>query len=309
MKTETTIERVETKQEEEEIKTRIEETKPAEAEKTKEEETEAPKAEVSPETLEREVAVVLVALSAQVKPKPKRKRQPSMYFKARKSTRINMGKPQPPSKEPITIEYSPTAKKDESPSRTAITYERGSPRSSTWMERIKLQDSKTVLQEVQTGLQETLTKLQETEKLKKKVEEQIKGKDEIEGIPEPNPQHSLGSYYNLLEGEKIIPQKFAIPLFFELERERVRSNRWMQIAKSKGVEDIGHMESKLREMGRELATVKHVEAVKRSHLEAENEMLRIQLQERETLVENEVLRKQLQERESQAETEILILRR
>jgi len=59
----------------------------------------------------------------------------------------------------------------------------------------------------------------------------------------------LGSYYNLLEGAKIIPQKFAVPLFFELEKERVRSHRWMQIAKSKGVEDIGHMERKLREMG------------------------------------------------------------
>jgi len=31
----------------------------------------------------------------------------------------------------------------------------------------------------------------------------------------------------------------------------------MQIAKSKGVEDISHMEGKLREMGRELATVKN----------------------------------------------------
>jgi len=62
----------------------------------------------------------------------------------------------------------------------------------------------------------------------------------------------LGSYYNLLEKGRIIPQKFAIPLFFELEKGRIRSHRWMQIAKSKGVEDIGHMEKKLREMGEEL---------------------------------------------------------
>lgn len=73
----------------------------------------------------------------------------------------------------------------------------------------------------------------------------------------------------------------------------------MQIAKSKGVEDIGHMESKIREMGRDLATVKHAEAIKISHLEAENEMLRKQLQERETQVETEMLRKQLQDRETQ----------
>lgn len=72
----------------------------------------------------------------------------------------------------------------------------------------------------------------------------------------------------------------------------------MKIAKSKGVEDIGHMERKLREMGRELATVKHAEAIKISHLEAENEMLRKQPQERGTPVETEMLRKQLQEMET-----------
>jgi len=59
-----------------------------------------------------------------------------MYFKARKSTKIKIRKPKPPSKEPITIEYSPTAKNEESPSKTPITYEIGSPRSSTWKERI-----------------------------------------------------------------------------------------------------------------------------------------------------------------------------
>jgi len=31
----------------------------------------------------------------------------------------------------------------------------------------------------------------------------------------------------------------------------------MQIAKSKRVEDIGHVESNLREMGKELSTVRH----------------------------------------------------
>jgi len=42
--------------------------------------------------------------------------------------------------------------------------------------------------------------------------------------------------------------KFAIPLFFELEKERGRKHRSMQIAKSKKVEDVGHMEKKLLEM-------------------------------------------------------------
>jgi len=53
-----------------------------------------------------------------------------------------------------------------------------------------------------------------------------------------------------LEGGKIIPQKFVVPLFFELEKERVRTHTWMQIEKSKGVEDIGHMENKLRKMAK-----------------------------------------------------------
>ena len=56
----------------------------------------------------------------------------------------------------------------------------------------------------------------------------------------------------------------------------------MQIVKSKGIEDIGHMENQLREMGRELSDVRHREAIRRSHLEIENELLRRQLQEKET---------------------------
>ena len=56
----------------------------------------------------------------------------------------------------------------------------------------------------------------------------------------------------------------------------------MQIAKSKGVEGIGHMERKLRGMGRGLCAVKHTAAITRSHLETENELLRRKLQEKET---------------------------
>ena len=72
---------------------------------------------MSPETLAREATTILAALSTPAKPKGKRKRQPSMYFKARKSTRIKMGKPQPPSKEAIIIEDVPTIIKEESPSK------------------------------------------------------------------------------------------------------------------------------------------------------------------------------------------------
>ena len=125
-------------------------------------------------------------------------------------------------------------------------------------------------------------------KLEKKAKEQTNEEDKAKEIPEPGPQPNLGSYYNLLEGGKIIPQKFAVPLFFELEKERVRTHTWMQIAKSKWVEDIGHMENKLREMGKELSMVRHTESVRRTQLEVENEMLKKQLQEREPQGGNEL---------------------
>lgn len=188
-------------------------------------------------------------------------------------------------------------------------------------------DFKEVLQESQTSLQETLEKLKETEKLEKKVEEQTKEEEKEKGIPKPGPQPNLGSYYNLLEGGKIIPQKFAVPLFFKLEKERVRTHTWMQIEKSKGEEDIGHMENKLRDMGKELSMVRHTKGIKRAQLEEENEMLKKQLQEREPQggnelsilkgqqqkeepqADSETLIKQQQEKESQAENEVLILKR
>ena len=59
----------------------------------------------------------------------------------------------------------------------------------------------------------------------------------------------------------MIPQKFAIPLFFELDKERAKTHQWMKIIKSKGVEDIGHMEEKLKEMGKELSGLRDREAI------------------------------------------------
>lgn len=125
-------------------------------------------------------------------------------------------------------------------------------------------DSKAVLQKAETSLQETLAKLKETEKLERKAEEQSQEEGKAKEIQESRPQPNLGSYYNLLEGGKIIPQKFAVPLFFELEKERVRTHTWIQIEKSKGVEDIRHMENKLREMSMELIMVRHTESIKRA---------------------------------------------
>jgi len=56
----------------------------------------------------------------------------------------------------------------------------------------------------------------------------------------------------------------------------------MKIAKSKGVEDIGHMEEKLKEMGRELSRLRDREAIMKNQLETENAWLRGQLQESES---------------------------
>lgn len=101
-----------------------------------------------------------------------------MYFRARKSTRIKTCEPQCSSKVPITIEDSPSTQVKESPSKAPITYERGTPRSPIWKEKVELQDPKTVLQEAQTILQETLPKLQETQKLEERMEGQPQVKEE-----------------------------------------------------------------------------------------------------------------------------------
>ena len=55
----------------------------------------------------------------------------------------------------------------------------------------------------------------------------------------------------------------------------------MHISKSKGVEDIGHMEEKLKEMGKELSSLRDIEAITKNRLEAKNEWLKGQLQEKE----------------------------
>jgi len=53
----------------------------------------------------------------------------------------------------------------------------------------------------------------------------------------------------------------------------------MKIAKSKGVEDIGQMEEKLKELRGELAMIRHIESSKRAPLQEENELLKKQLQQ------------------------------
>ena len=48
----------------------------------------------------------------------------------------------------------------------------------------------------------------------------------------------------------------------------------MKIEKSKKVEDVGHMEEKLLDMGRELSKIRDREQIVRSQLKAENTWLR-----------------------------------
>jgi len=52
-------------------------------------------------------------------------------------------------------------------------------------------------------------------------------KEENLELREPSPQPNLDSYYRLIEGGKVIPQKLYIPLLFELQKERARNHRWM----------------------------------------------------------------------------------
>jgi len=49
-----------------------------------------------------------------------------------------------------------------------------------------------------------------------------------------------------VKGRKIITTNFIVPILIELKRERGRTHQWMQIVKSKGVEDLALMEEKTK---------------------------------------------------------------
>ena len=117
------------------------------------------------EILAREAAAMLATLGTPPKPKEKRKREIPLYFKARRSVRINTGRPQPPSSSPIMIEDTPTSPRERSPSKISVTYERGSPKKTAWKERMDRLASNTPLQDAEVVLQETLARLKETERM------------------------------------------------------------------------------------------------------------------------------------------------
>ena len=135
--------------------------------------------------------------------------------------RIKTGNPQPPSSSPIVIEDVPTSPNERYPSRISVTYERGSPKKTTWQERVDQLTEKARLQDAENALQDTLARLKETERMEEEPlslprEGEVEPPKDVEEehIPKPSPQPSLSSYYNFLDAGKIIPQKFTVPLFF-----------------------------------------------------------------------------------------------
>lgn len=98
---------------------------------------------------------------------------------------------------------------------------------------------------------------------------------------DPDPQPKLRSYYAWIEAGNILPNHFAVQLFFELDKERGRTHRWMQINKSKVLEDVAIMEDKMKNIGEEMAELKFKEANICGHLQKENKKLKAQLQEEE----------------------------
>lgn len=115
-------------------------------------------------------------------------------------------------------------------------------------------------------------------------EEETTPKEEENGIHElqnPDAQPNLESYYKFVEGGRIIPEKFSIPFFFELEKERGRTHRWMQISKSKKVEDMGLMEEKVIEQKKELNNLRLRDLIIREQLQTENIRLKEKLQEKQ----------------------------
>ena len=81
------------------------------------------------------------------------------------------------------------------PSKASITYERGSPKTSSWMERMEKLNSEASLQDVEAVLQETLARLKETEQMEERAAKSPQEEEKIDVIMELSPQPSLGSYY------------------------------------------------------------------------------------------------------------------
>ena len=106
---------------------------------------------------EREATAVLASLSTPPKRKEKRKRETPLYFEARISARTKTGKPQPPSSSQITTGDAPTSPSERPPSKISVTYERGSPKTTTWKGRLDQSASKAQLKVKETEKREGAT--------------------------------------------------------------------------------------------------------------------------------------------------------
>lgn len=123
---------------------------------------------------------------------------------------------------------------------------------------VQLQEKKKQLQEGTMELQEQNPKLQES-----------------------NPQLYLEPYYAQIKVGKTLLTHFSIQLFFELEKERGRTPKCMNISKSKRVEDVGIMEEKMKNTGEEMDDLIFVEANIRDNFQKQNKMMKSHLQEKE----------------------------
>ena len=88
-----------------------------------------------------------------------------------------------------------------------------------------------MLHEQKNELEEWQNEKQEGKNVTQQLQEVLASpktfeKDFLE-LQEPSPQPSLRSYYKFIEGGRIIPQKFVVTLFYELEVEIGRTHKGM----------------------------------------------------------------------------------
>ena len=91
--------------------------------------------------------MALAALSTPPKLKEKRERETPLPSEARRSKRINTGKPQPPPSSQTLLGDAPTSPSARTPSKTSATPKRGSPKITSWTRKIGQSASEARLKE------------------------------------------------------------------------------------------------------------------------------------------------------------------
>jgi len=106
----------------------------------------------------------------------------------------------------------------------------------------------------------------------------------MQNLQEPDPQPKLGHHYKFIYGKRIISNNFVFRPLHELEIEKGITHRWIQIFKSKNVEDVGLMEKKVTKMCTELSYLRLRVLVMWEKFKTKNTRLREQPQEKETQI-------------------------